>query len=652
MTLSKRLNFSFERFVASTTFVLMFLAACEINQQLKALGVFFSLTTFWWPVVIGCIFISCIGLLFVWSGKFQNLKKRFIDFYDKHWFKNKLLLLVLFTLISLGFSIWVFKFGYIVLNGYLTRLFFFILTSLLGMLCLKPFAPEGNWKIALAGAMLLHATLFKILIYTFQGVSTSPFSLSWSEGSRYYYGSLFFSERIYGIKLPLSPLHPSRYILLAMPFAIPNPPIWIHRSWQVFLWIVLPGLTGFTLAKRMRIKNQLLSIFFISWIFLFLNLGPVYYHLLICVILIYLGVDFQKPGQTMVVLLLASIWAGLSRINWIPVPVFLVLTLYFLERPWNQNGKVWKYWWKPVTWGAGILVALISYAVYIPLSGNQTSKFGSTFTSELLWNRLFPNPTYPYGVLIGTFLVSIPLWLVIYIQYRRRLFKVQFIISLGYSLMLLTLFFGGLIVSVKIGGGSNLHNMDAYFVLLMTITSTLYWRSEQDNTSIEPGINLVRIPKRILAVAVVIPVLLILQEGGVVATPDRMKDQQDLSTLQTIVKDVASAGGEILFISERQLQVFSLVPKVPLIPEYEKLILMEMAMAGNEPYLAQFYKDISSRRFELIVTDSVRADRKDEIDAFSEEHNVWVGKVMVPLLGNYKFQALGGRSNIYILTPR
>jgi uncharacterized membrane protein YhaH (DUF805 family) len=38
---------------------------------------------------------------------------------------------------------------------------------------------------------------------------------------------------------------------------------------------------------------------------------------------------------------------------------------------------------------------------------------------------------------------------------------------------LLILFVGGLLVSMKIGGGADIHNMDAYAVLLLVITAYL-----------------------------------------------------------------------------------------------------------------------------------------------------------------------------------
>jgi len=72
-------------------------------------------------------------------------------------------------------------------------------------------------KFLHAWALLLAGFAFN-LGYFLLKVSTHPFSLDWSETSRYYYASLFFSERIYGLKAAWSPLHPSRYLLQAIPF--------------------------------------------------------------------------------------------------------------------------------------------------------------------------------------------------------------------------------------------------------------------------------------------------------------------------------------------------------------------------------------------------------------------------------------------------
>jgi hypothetical protein len=643
---------TFGRILATVTLGMMALAAFEIGGRLNAIGVFFSLSTFWWPVVLAAVFFSISSLIFVWTTRFQDLGFRFSRYHQTHFPANKWLMLGLFTTLAVGFSLWVLTRGYVVLNGYRTRVFFYLLVSTLGMFCLKAAIPDGNWKNALAGSMLVIGAIFKALIYALQGISTSPFSLSWSEGSRYYYGSLFFSQKVYGLDIPPSPWHASRYLLLSLPFGFSELPIWFHRSWQVGLWIGLVGLTGYLLARRLKLKQAAHLIPFTAWAYMYLNLGPVYYHLVVCAILIFWGVDFKKPVKTFIVVLLASIWAGLSRINWLPVPFFLVITLYFLEQPWDLSNQGWRYLVKPLVWSSGLVVAFLAYAAYIPLSGNTANKFGSTFTSDLLWNRLWPNSTYWMGIFVGAVAISFPLWLVLYQGYRNFRPYQYPIKWLGYFGMLAALFLGGLVVSVKIGGGSNLHNVDAYILLVMTTASYLYWgRVALDRSP--PGFQGTnQIPGWITALIILVPVLLILREGGVVAFPDLRVDQADLQALQEIVGDVAEAGGEVLFIAERQLQVFGLAPEVTLIPDYEKVELMEMVMSGNQDYLDRFNTDISSQRFDLIIADSVRVDMKAEIDAFSKEHNVWVEKVTIPLLEYYQYSPLGGRKSIYIMTPK
>jgi len=643
---------SFGRILAAAALGLMAIAAFEIGSRLNAMGVLFSLNTFWWPVVLAAILLSVAGLIFVWTARFQNLVFKFSRYHQAHFPKNKWVIFGLFTALSLGFSLWVLTRGYLVLNGYRTRIFFFMLVSILGMLCFKAVIPGGTWKTSLAGSMLVNGAIFKALIYTLQGVSASPFSLSWSEGSRYYYGSLFFSQRLYGLDIPPSPWHASRYLLLSLPFSVADLPIWFHRSWQVFLWIGLVSLTGFLLARRLKLKQTALLIPFTAWAYLYLNLGPVYYHLVICAILIFWGVDFKKPVKTLIVVLLASIWAGLSRINWLPVPLFLVITLYFLEQPWDQSTQKWRYLAKPLVWSSGLAAAFMAYAAYIPLSGNTANKFGSTFTSDLLWNRLWTTSTYWMGIFIGSVAISFPLWLVLYLRYRSDRSYQHPLKWLGYFGILTAFFLGGLVVSVKIGGGSNLHNMDAYIVLVMTTASYLYWGRVAFDCVLAGSQAQKPIPEWVTALVILVPVLLILREGGVVAFPDLKQDQADLQALQEIVGEVVGAGGEVLFIAERQLQVFDLVPDVSLIPDFEKVELMEMVMSSNQDYLGRFQVDISSQRFDLIIADSVRLDKREENDAFSEEHNIWVEKVTIPLLENYEYSPLGGRKNIFIMTPK
>ena len=48
---------------------------------------------------------------------------------------------------------------------------------------------------------------------------------------------------------------------------------------------------------------------------------------------------------------------------------------------------------------SGFVAAFLAETTYIAISGNPLSNFGTSFTSSLLWYRLFPNITYPNGIL-------------------------------------------------------------------------------------------------------------------------------------------------------------------------------------------------------------------------------------------------------------
>jgi hypothetical protein len=54
--------------------------------------------------------------------------------------------------------------------------------------------------------------------------------------------------------------------------------------------------------------------------------------------------------------------------------------------------------------------------------------------------------------------------------------------QLGLAAILSVLFLGGIIVSTKIGGGSNLHNLDAYLVVLWVIGGYVFSGKYNDLT--------------------------------------------------------------------------------------------------------------------------------------------------------------------------
>jgi len=345
-------------------------------------------------------------------------------------------------------------------------------------------------------SLTLAAVVYVALSYA-QDISTYPLTLTWSETGRYYYASLFFAKRIYGVDTPPTVLHPSRYLLQAIPFIIADTPLWLHRAWQALLWVTLPALTAWLLAKRMALSNPFHQWMLAGAAFLYLMIGPVYYHLLVPIILMLWG--FSTPMKfaagsnwirSLILLFMASAWAGISRVNWYPVPGLLAATLIFLEEPiqhtdasdrpfFGLNAAVWRYLLKAAlltVLGAG--TALLAQIAYISWSGNQAEQFTTSFTSDLLWSRLLPNPTFAPGILLGIVLVSLPAALIVVGKLLQpfhgapMLRRVHPLRLLGLMGILLVLLIGGLVVSVKIGAsvGSCATQRPAYSA---TMSSTM-----------------------------------------------------------------------------------------------------------------------------------------------------------------------------------
>ena len=82
------------------------------------------------------------------------------------------------------------------------------------------------------------ATAYKLASFI-PDISTYPFSLAWSEASRYYYASLWLSKQVYGQLIPPSVLHPSRYLLQAIPVPVSG-----------FFALVQPLLAGDSMGEH------------------------------------------------------------------------------------------------------------------------------------------------------------------------------------------------------------------------------------------------------------------------------------------------------------------------------------------------------------------------------------------------------------------
>ncbi|MFZ5885519.1 MAG: hypothetical protein ACOYYI_17270 [Chloroflexota bacterium] len=526
---------------------------------------------------------------------------------------------------------------------------------LLAMTALKA-AFRTTWLGGFTAALILLGLAYEIH-YRYSYVSDYPFSLGWSEGSRYYYASLWFSKLVYGETFPLSTLHPTRYLLQSFPFLSPSLGIFAHRFWQFFLWIGLTAGASLALSGRVFGRGEkALRWLTAGWLFLFLLRVGVYYHLEVMVILPLWFVSAKKPWQTLLAVIVSSLWAGISRVNWFPMPAILAAAIYLLEVPFHSqtNGKTSlqsfaRYLAPPALWVVvGIASALFAQWAYIPLSGNlQNAKaFTSSFTSDLLWYRLWPNATFPLGVIPAILVLSGPLLLIIFLAARQT--SLHGIRWLGLTAMLIALFAGSTVVSAKIGGGGDLHNMDTYAVLVSLVA--LYFFSGR----VEAEAGFVSRPMRpspLIVIAVILPILTLIPMLSPYPRYNKDRNQQAHQQLVNIVNEIGRQG-PVLFINERQMVALGEV-NVPLVYDYEVVTLMEMAMSGNRAYLNRFYDDLQNQRFAAII--SGRQNTVIKLDGvFAEENNVWNTLVSPYILCYYESNTTieADDSRIEIYQPR
>ena len=556
----------------------------------------------------------------------------------------------LFSTALIAYSLFTFSsLGALINSAMWLRLLIFWFLTLLGAAGLSIW----NVRVSFAGAWVVTALLQAILhriAMELPEITNYPFSLGWSETTRFYLASLFVSKEVYGQQLALPIINPSLHILLIPPYWF-DAPLWFHRFWQIAVRYILLGLTAWVFVKRFPLMKRSVQFLFLCWTFLYLFQGPLYFQLALAVLIVLWGYKTRQPLWTWIAILFASAWSGLSRINWFPVPASIAAMLYLLEVPY-ERGKFWKYILTPTLWiVAGIATALVAQRIYILISGvPDASAFYTTLESDILWYRLLPNETYAFGVLPGILLVSLPLVLVIVHVLRQRWADWHpvrlFFISLG----LLAYFIAGLIVSAKIGGGGDLHNMDAYMVLMLIVSSYLFFARYTPQR--KPQAIPVSQHWSLLLLLVAVPVWFSAQPSARFKSYDRASAADALRDLQAYVDSANQQHRDILFISQRHMISMHMLDGLQLVPAYEREELMEMAMSDQKNYLDAFRADIQNQRFALIVVDPLKFRLLGSNYAMGEENNAWARRVIKPILCNYQVAVSYPQFNLALYIPQ
>ena len=620
-------------FVAIIIFVPF--AFIQTKSVFDALNITFSPSSKWF-LVLSIIYIvdslvGIAGLLFIWHRR--DRFERLLDFFahPNYIWRWGVVSVTIVAGVIFSISICHPTVGMII-HGFWMRLTLLWWVIVLGMFAIKIGRNGITWSKALMASATVAIVGLQVLTYL-PGINNYPFSLGWSEGSYIYYASLVAAPKLYGMQLPMSIVYPSRALLESVPFLVGNFPIWVHRLWSAVLWLGITSTTSLFLVSRLKISDRLVRWSFFGWVFLYLIQGYVKYELQVCVIIVLLGVSARHPWRSLVCVLLASFWAGMSRLNWYPVPGVLAALLYLLEEPVQNYRTIFRYLSRPAVWFIlGVGVAFGGSMFTLHLTNNNWKTLFSFGFSQSFWYRMFPNPTNPLGFLTGAILYSLPLWGLMVFIFRKSLASWHPIRLLGMGVIILVLFAGGLLVSSKIGGGADLHNLDAYMVALVITGGYVAFHRFTPETQIHS----IESPLWILiTIALFIQLGFVFQDIRPIQRYDYQAANQDLQKLQSYI--VASASqGDILFIDQRQLLTFRYVDGVKLVPDYELVELDGMANLGNMSYLNKFYDDLNSHRFSMIITYTLNDAMQGSNHAFGEENDAWVLKVAYPILCAYE----------------
>lgn len=561
----------------------------------------------------------------------------------------------------------------VVFSGPFSRLLIWGISGLLTAFLLTRNPDRLTDSGGAAAAAVLSGASF-VLAAPFMGVSSYPFSLGWSEGNRLWDYSLLFGKNLYRYSPDATPqayLDFGRQLAGGLPFVVPHLSILAERLWlaglSVLPYLVLGWLVFLPNRKHTTGSWLLAGI----WGFMFLSQGPIHTPLLVCAMLTAVACR-QRSWLAAILTGAAGYFAAVSRFTWVFAPAMWAAMLEVAGASLTQ-GRISSVTWKRaiILSVAGLVGGGLGLAAGMVPSGTSAGTVTTASTNQpLLWYRLFPNATYGDGILYGLLIAAGPL-LAVLIYIEMRCWRLNLLQKLSIVLPLLAFLAVGLIVSTKIGGGGDLHNMDMFLIGLM-FTAGLAWRAGDSNWLTDtPGAwGGIRVVCILLVAVPAFPPLMSLRPLSfagdvnwlaVLADAQRPRDLgslpsddivlTSLRSLRAAVTDVA-ASGDILFMDQRQLLTFGYIRDVQLVSAYEKKRMMDAALSADSAYFQPFYRDLASHRFPLIISSPLRTPIRDSEYGFGEENNAWVKWVAKPILCYYEEKDTLTEVKVELLVPR
>jgi len=518
-----------------------------------------------------------------------------------------------------------------------------------------------TWTGALVGGVLF-GTIFALGI-SFREAVNYPFSLGWSEGNLLWEYSLLYGRGLYGYSLDEkvgSLLGRGRQSLWGLPFLFGPVSIALVRFWSAFIFTIpyiLLGLYLFVNEKKFSGIWVLLGL----WSFLFLSQGPIYTPLVLAAIL----VAFSRRKSLWIsvpLVALAAYYAQMSRSTWLFAPAMWAVLMTFLDPLLSESGNQKKRWVNSIALGlAGLCGGYVFPEILKKiraLLNDRTISSGllsvegissKVGRQPLLWSRLFPNATSGTGILLGLILAVGPLFLLLGYLTAKKRWRLDPWQKLTLTGILGAFLVVGLIISVKIGGGNNLHNLDMFLIGTL-FTVSLAWEAGLER--LITSIDVQNIWIKILVLFVVFyPAMQPMINVQPFILPPKVDTQEALNSVQEYVLE-GYQKGEVLLVDQRQLLTFGFIQNIPMISEYEKRYMMDMAMADEADYFNKFYKELANHRFSMIISEPLHTGFQGGEFEFGNENDAWVKWISIPLLCYYEPVETYPVFGVQILVPK
>jgi len=630
--------------------------------------------------IMFCMFLVFIAGCLLWrSENFQQLFEKLIVFRERLGMVRWLLALIVF--IS---PVWFFQYtawGLVFNDIYIRILIWSMIVFVFAFMITKRDVLL-SWNTLLI-AILSTSSEF-VIVVPFMNVTDYPFSLGWSEGNRMWDYSILFGRHLY--EYPADQkivvlLDTGRQFVGGLPFIVPGLTIEMERFW-IALTVIIPYLLLGLVAFRFLRTNLKMWLLMTLWALLFLKQGPIHPPLVLCAVAV--ALLWRSPIWLALPLIAVTGYiAEQSRFTWVFAPGMWIGMLELAGAALQDKKLSHNSWIRAVSLGlAGMAGGQFGQRIAGLLAGNTTVSAATSVNSvvsqvsspsqPLLWYRLLPNETYGVGVLAGLLIATLPLIVVLLYLIVSKKWILNIWQALSIIAPLLAFLGVGLIVSTKIGGGGDLHNMDMFLIGLM-FTTVIAWQKGGGEwlTNIEtfpiwvkvtlvlllalPGLQSLRDMRSfnfIEDVTWLRTLTDVQNESSLDMYPSKETTDIALNIIREEVALARSQGGEILFLDQRQLLTFGYIPNIPFVPEYEKKILMNNALGSRSTYFQGFYADLENHRFALIISEILRTPIKDSSFQFGEENNAWVKWVSNPLLCYYEPKMTLREVGVQLLVPK